>query len=361
MPALADYEPRVQRTVDELIKALEARVGSPVDMTDWVNFFSFDAMGRIAYNHDFGMLERGEGTVEAEGRSTSLKVLHAAMKIIGTLGAVPWLFRMLSQTGGGGEIGAFFQWCNDAIHMKQRTFNPATDTPTDISSWILHGQHAATDPSKRQNQRSIENTSSLLILAGSDTSASAITNALFYLIRDAARRAKLRAALAPLPARPSAKDLAAVPYLDAVINETLRLKPPACQGLVRETPAAGLKLPDGPFVPPQTVVAVPTWALHRDPRFWGEDAEAFRPERFEGVDLTSEATPFIPFTRGAYACPGKALAYVEMRAVVAGVVRGFEMGFAEGMGEGAAFDEGCVDSFTLANPPLMLVLKKRGG
>lgn len=89
-------------------------------MTNWVNFFSFDAMGRIAYNHDFGMLKRGEGTVEAEGRSTSLKVLHAAMKIIGTLGPVPWLFRMLSQTGGGGEIGAFFQWCNDAIHMKQR-------------------------------------------------------------------------------------------------------------------------------------------------------------------------------------------------------------------------------------------------
>lgn len=89
-------------------------------MTEWVNFFSFDAMGRIAYGHDFGMLKRGEDTVEVEGQSTSLKALHNAMKALGVLGPVPWLFRMIGQTGAGGEIRAFFHWCHDAMHMKQR-------------------------------------------------------------------------------------------------------------------------------------------------------------------------------------------------------------------------------------------------
>lgn len=77
-------------------------------------------------------------------------------------------------------------------------------------------------------------------------------------------------------------------------------------------------------------------------------------------DLTAEGLPFIPFSRGTGACPGKRLAYVQMRMVVAAVVRGFEMEFAGGGGEGR-FDEGGVDAFTLTNPPLMMVLRRRGG
>ncbi|KKY13957.1 putative benzoate 4-monooxygenase cytochrome [Diplodia seriata] len=128
-PALVDYEHRIQRTVDELIAALDARAGTPIDMTEWVNFFSFDAMGRIAYNHDFGMLKNGVDTVSVEGRSTSLKALHSAMKALGVLGPVPWLFRMIGQTGAGGEITAFFQWCHEAMHMKQRVRHLPSPTP----------------------------------------------------------------------------------------------------------------------------------------------------------------------------------------------------------------------------------------
>ncbi|KAK0645261.1 Cytochrome P450 750A1 [Lasiodiplodia hormozganensis] len=368
--ALADYESRVQSTVDDFVKALEERVGTPIDITSWVNFFSFDAMGRIAYNVDFGMLKRGEGTVKMEGRSTSLKVLHDAMKVFGIIGAVPWLFRMISQTGGGGEIKTFFEWCNAAMEMKQRTFNPTHDTPTDIASHILAAQ---SDPTKHpQTPLALKNTSSLLILAGSDTAASAMTNALFYLFRDPVRLRKLRAELDALPDAdaPSPRSLASVRYLDCVLNETLRLKPPACEGLTRETPAGGITIPPPPgnngggnavFIPANTIVAVPTWALHRDTRFWGSDAASFRPERFEEMgDLLAETAPFIPFTRGACTCPGKALAYVEMRAVVAAVVGRFDVevvGGEEGM---RAFDEGCVDSFTLTNRPLWVVLRRRG-
>lgn len=241
---------------------------------------------------------------------------------------------------------------------KPQSFDAANDTPTDISSWIIKSQNDAVDATKRQTQRSIENDSILLILAGSDTAASAITNAIFYLTRDPASLAKLRAQIAALPDR-SLKSLATVRYLDHVINETLRLKPPAIEGLVRETPAQGITLPDdGTFIPGGTVVSIPPWTLHRDTRFWGADAAEFRSERFEGLDLTSETVPFIPFTRGTYTCPGKQLAYMEMRGVIAAVVMNFDLTFAEGQVE-AEFDEGCQDSFTLTNPPLMVELKKR--
>ncbi|KAL1619817.1 hypothetical protein SLS54_006413 [Diplodia seriata] len=367
-PALADYEPRVQEVIDDLVQAFEARAGTTINLTDWISFFAFDVMGRVAYNQEFGMVKGGKGTVTIEGKATSVEALRATMKMYGIFGPVPWFFKMISQIGLIGEMAIFFQWCHDTMRLKQKNFNPATDTPTDISSWIIKSQSDAaaadtTTKGRRQTQRSIENDSILLILAGSDTAASAITNALFYLSQSATTLATLRAQLAALPDL-SLRSLATVRLLDHVINETLRLKPPAIEGLVRETPAAGITLPDDDgtttFIPGGTVVSVPPWTLHRDARRWGDDGDAFRPERFEGVDLTgSETTPFIPFTRGAHACPGKQLAYMEMRGVVANVVMRFDLRLAEGQ-SAEAFDGGCQDSFTLANPPLMVELRRRG-
>ncbi|KAB2571168.1 Tryprostatin B 6-hydroxylase [Lasiodiplodia theobromae] len=354
---LADYEPRVQEVINDLIRALEARTGSSVNLTDWISFFAFDAMGRVAYSQEFGMIRDGKGSVTFAGKTTSHEALRATMKMYGIFGPVPWLFKMISQIGLVGEMATFFQWCHSTMRTKQQSFDAINDTPTDISSWIIKSQNDASDINKRPTQRSLENDSILLILAGSDTAASAITNAIFYLTQDPARLAKLRAQLAALPDR-SLKSLGTVRYLDHVINETLRLKPPAIEGLVRETPAGGLTLPDGVFVPGGTMVSIPPWTLHRDKRFWGEDADEFRPERFEGVDLTSETVPWMPFTRGAYTCPGKQLAYIEMRGVISAVVMGFELTLAEGQSP-KEFDEGCQDSFTLTNPPLMVDLKKR--
>ncbi|OJD29609.1 cytochrome p450 [Diplodia corticola] len=355
----------ISEVINDLVQAFEARAGTSINLTDWISFFAFDAMGRVAYNQEFGMVKGGKGTVSIEGKATSVEALRATMKMYGIFGPVPWFFKMISQIGLIGEMAIFFQWCHDTMRLKQKNFDAANDTPTDIASWIIKTQATSStspssDPTKRQTQRSIENDSILLILAGSDTAASAITNALFYLSLSPTTLAKLRSALGALPDR-SFRSLATCRYLDHVINETLRLKPPAIEGLVRETPAAGITLPsDGTFIPGGTVVSVPTWTLHRDVRLWGEDADAFRPERFEGLDLTGENVPFIPFTRGAYTCPGKQLAYMEMRGVVAAVVMGFDLSLAEGQGA-EEFDGGCQDSFTLANPPLMVDVRRREG
>lgn len=76
----------------------------------------------------------------------------------------------------------------------------------------------------------------------------------------------------------------------------MRLKPPACEGLVRETPPEGLTV-DGVFIPGKTIVSVPTWTIQRDPRYW-EDPEEWRPERWEGVNPNEEGLAFLPFSKG---------------------------------------------------------------
>lgn len=149
-----------------------------------------------------------------------------------------------------------------------------------------------------------------------------------------------------------------IPYLDHVIHETLRLKPSVPSGLPRLTPPGGLLI-DGVHVPADTIVSVPAHTIHRDPRAWGDRPAEFVPERWADELLTPERAPFVAFTRGQYACPGKNLALMELRMVVSLVVMRYErMEFAVPE-DVVRFDEDALDTFTMSLPPLPLVLTRR--
>lgn len=109
----------MQRAVDALLAALDARVGEELDLQAWIAYFAFDVMGDVAYGLDFGMLARGEGAVRFAGKSTSIAALHATTRLFGILGPVPWFIRMVLQTGFAGELAAFHQWCHDTMRAKQ--------------------------------------------------------------------------------------------------------------------------------------------------------------------------------------------------------------------------------------------------
>lgn len=90
-----------------------------------------------------------------------------------------------------------------------------------------------------------------------------------------------------------------LPYLDAVINESLRLHSTSALGLARVVPAGAPLAASGRAWAPGTVLSVPSFSIHRDAEVWGEDADAFRPERWfeeerkEGIQKT-----FNPFSFG---------------------------------------------------------------
>ena len=68
-------------------------------------------------------------------------------------------------------------------------------------------------------------------------------------------------------------------------------------GLPRITPEGGLYVL-GKFFPEGTVLSVPIYTIHRDPKIWGEDAEAFRPERWFELDQARIQEMFYPFSHG---------------------------------------------------------------
>jgi cytochrome P450 len=156
-----------------------------------------------------------------------------------------------------------------------------------------------------------------LYLAGHETTALALTYAAWLLARHPEASARLRDEVRALSAPPGLADLGKLPWTSAVVDETLRLYPPAW-AIGREpvvpVEVGGYTIPAG-----DTVWAFP-WAIHRDARFWPQPS-AFRPERFLAQDPARHRFAFFPFGGGPRVCIGSHFARMEAVIALATVMR----------------------------------------
>ncbi|KIG19416.1 putative cytochrome P450 hydroxylase [Enhygromyxa salina] len=154
-----------------------------------------------------------------------------------------------------------------------------------------------------------------LILAAQETTAMGLTMALDLLMRhrDVGERLanELDAVLGERP--PTVDDLANLPFLEAVVHESLRLIPPIW-GVAREatepTEIGGYRVEAG------TNVIASAWVIQRSVRWWGDDALEFRPERWLG-ERERVRFAWFPFGAGPHLCIGMRFALIEMSLALA--------------------------------------------
>ncbi|KAK9053946.1 hypothetical protein SSX86_025021 [Deinandra increscens subsp. villosa] len=116
-------------------------------------------------------------------------------------------------------------------------------------------------------------------------------------------------------------DVANLPYLRCIINETLRLYPPGPFLVPHESSedcvVGGYKIPSG------TILLVNQWAIQHDPKVWN-DPERFNPERFNGLEGTRDGFKLMPFGSGRRSCPGEGLAVRMLGTTIGSVIQCFD-------------------------------------
>lgn len=165
-----------------------------------------------------------------------------------------------------------------------------------------------------------------MFFAGSETTSSTMEWAMAELLRkpDSMKKAKEEINRVIGPQRKvEESDIDNLPYLQAVIKETLRLHPV----LPLLLPRNAMQDTDymGYFIPKETQIFVNVWAIGRDPETW-EDPLAFKPERFLGskIDYKGQNFELLPFGSGRRICLGISLAHKVVHLGLATLLHSFD-------------------------------------
>ncbi|RZR94622.1 hypothetical protein BHM03_00023381 [Ensete ventricosum] len=172
-----------------------------------------------------------------------------------------------------------------------------------------------------------------MFMAGTETSSTVVEWAMSELMRNPEIMERAQKEVRELAAqrrnRVEESDISELHYMKLIINETLRLHPPAAllPRLCRETcEVMGYRIDAG------TRVFVNAWANGRDARYW-EDAESFKPERFRGraMDFKGVDFEYLPFGAGRRICPGIGFGMATVELALAHLLLHFDWELPHGM------------------------------
>ncbi|KAL6298881.1 cytochrome P450 [Sparassis latifolia] len=164
------------------------------------------------------------------------------------------------------------------------------------------------------------------LIAGHETTSGMLTFITYYLLKNPECLRRLREEIDSVigDRQMTANDLNRLPYLLAVMRETLRLSPSAPMRTV--SPLEDTTLGGKYAVEKGATVVVNVIVVHRDPRVWGDDANEFRPERM--LDGKFEALPphaWQPFGFGMRGCIGRPFAWQEVQIAVVSILQKFDL------------------------------------
>ncbi|CAN8102785.1 unnamed protein product [Discula destructiva] len=323
-------EPIVDEMINGLIRYLRFHSSThgnfvPIDLAKAVNFFTMDVITRISFGRELGCLESDS---DVHGL---LAAMSEAMRVYTIPLSVPWLRdittntkflkwfgpKMTDKTG----VGAMMKVAQDAVNER---YQPGAPDEKDLLGAFVR---SGLEPGPCLSEVMIA------MLAGNDTTAAAIRMTMLCLMTNPRVYSKLKATVRdavrdgtisnPIKQEEAKK----IPYLQAVIYEGLRMRPPAPVMLGKVVPAEGDTF-NGQVIPGGTVIAGILMPMVRDARYWGPDADIFRPERFLETDEQTRASleriVDMAFGYGRLKCAGQPVAFMELNKVFFELFRNFD-------------------------------------
>ncbi|KAL8364717.1 hypothetical protein RB595_003818 [Gaeumannomyces hyphopodioides] len=345
-PAFSDRALRAQEAVfaghiDKLVAQLRARAlpsiptdathpssGSGedgvVDLNSWYNFATFDIVCDLAFGESFRCLDSGEwhwwlsAVFDIFQAATFLRACNRFPVPLNYLLFVFAIPRRLIKT----------RKAQFAMGTEQVTKRLAKDVErADFMQYLLRGEG-----DKGMTRAELDGAAQVFVAAGSETTATALAVATSFLCESPAALAELTAEVRGAFARESditLQSTAALPYLGAVIDESLRIGPPGPGAFPRVVPDGG-RVVCGRFVPGGCSVGVHHLSVSRSASNFA-DPDAFRPERWlsshprHGPYASDDRAAAQPFSHGPRNCIGKNLAMAEIRIILARMLWNFDM------------------------------------
>ncbi|KAH9035154.1 high nitrogen upregulated cytochrome P450 monooxygenase 2 [Lactarius deliciosus] len=330
--ALKEYEivvaKRIRQLVgclDDIIQRSDQKANTVMDINRWLKYFTTDFMGDMAFGGGFEIMKAGR---DIDGIWT---LFESGVCISGVTSHIPYVGPILTaiarQRSSLVRLRAFGK---ERVLERLRMGANRKDL-----FYYLSGEELP--ESERPSPADIAQDGLLAIIAGSDTTSSALTAVLYYLLCNPAAYERLQAEVdGAFPDGEEPLDvmkLSQMEWLNGCINETLRLQPPVLGGSQRRVDKGkGAKVLGNLIIPEETQLCLHTYSIHRDPRNF-HTPEAFLPERWLNTAPAGEhnTAAFFPFSYGPTICAGKNLALMEMRMVTCWVLRRFQFSKAPGV------------------------------
>lgn len=292
----------------------------PTDMARKVQFFTLDVISKIGLGTAFGMLQADHDVDNyLQSSEEGLSIGNTALALgVSWLSHLPWLGRFIAPSPDDGSgFGKMMAACFRLVDA--RVAQPASERSDMLASFIRHGLAGHELRTEALEQ----------IIAGSDTTATAIRATLLYVMTNPRVHGRLqdevddavRSGRAPGRGEGfiTAAQAKKLPYLQAVMREATRLSPPVANIFSRDVPPTGDTVRvDGQdvFLPGGACIGYSAYAMHHSKEIYGPDADAFRPERWLETDeerlgvmvFTNE----LVFGHGKFRCLGQKVAQMEI-------------------------------------------------
>lgn len=331
-----NLEHQIDKQVAGLVNLLETKYLSttdgdhkPVDLARKVQYFTLDVISALAFGTELGYLATDRDLFDyIQTTESTLPIMLATALMPGLLSVIqsPRLKWLIPDVRNMAGIGSVLGVAHSAV--AERFGDKAVVKKDMLGSFVAHGL----------TRQEAEAETVVQLIAGSDTSATAIRSTLLFIMTSPRVYRRLQAEIdmgirdGRISSPITDVEARALPYLQAVIREGLRLWPPATAVLpkisTRDQVVCGIPIPAG------THVAWAPFSFLRNKDTFGQDADLFKPERWLDIDPTSyramDQTVMMEFASGSrWECLGKNVAQIELNKTYVELLRRFDFTLAD--------------------------------
>ncbi|KAE8143178.1 cytochrome P450 [Aspergillus pseudotamarii] len=306
--SLLEQEGTVGRIVDRFIEIVGKKggKGSPgLNMTKWTEMVGFDILGEMAFGESFHSLEDGKPHFWSDLVEDHLYLITlidnlSRLPFVATIAKIVFPSTLVVQNQNS-------QYSRAQVEKRLSSKTGKRDFLTTLADKVRTGE-----VDKEEMTAHV----STLAIAGGETVSTFLAGTTFFLLKNPdvlnQLTAEIRGAFTSF-GEIEAQKAQQLSYLQAVINEGLRIYPPGSQGFPRISPGFELH---GEFIPPG--------AMTHDAKYF-QDPMQFKPERWIDPNSRDVKEASQPFSLGPRGCLGRNFAYMEINMLLAKLLWKYDM------------------------------------